>query len=163
MSEQAQAKQDEARLVEWARQRGLDVRLHDDLPLVKTVAQAAQALGVSPAQIAKSVVFMAEDRPVVVLAPGDAKVVDRLVVDHVGGVRNRFRLARPAEVLEATGYPVGGVPPFGYPRPVRTLIESRLLENDRVIFGGGSDRALLEVAPDDVKRVTKAEPGTFTA
>jgi Cys-tRNA(Pro)/Cys-tRNA(Cys) deacylase len=163
MSEQAQAKQDEARLVEWARQRGLDVRLHDDLPLVKTVAQAAQALGVSPAQIAKSVVFMAEDRAVVVLAPGDAKVVDRLVVDHVGGVRNRFRLARPAEVLEATGYPVGGVPPFGYPRPVRTLIESRLLENDRVIFGGGSDRALLEVAPDDVKRVTKAEPGTFTA
>lgn len=150
-------------LVAWAKEHDVPVTLHDALPEVHTVRQAAEALGVTKGAIAKSVVFIAEGDPLVVLAPGDAKVVDRLVLDHVGGVRNRFNLAKPAEVLEATGYPVGGVPPFGHPKPLRTLIDERLLEQDRVIFGGGSDRALLEVSPAVVQRVTQAEPGRFTA
>lgn len=153
---------DETHVVSWAEERGIAVRLITDLPEVKTVVQAADALGVATSQIAKSVLFITQKGAVVVLAPGDAKVVDRLVLDHIGGVRNRFRLAKPDEVLKITGYPVGGVPPFAYPQPLRTLMEQRLLEHAKVIFGGGTDRSLLEVTPEDVRRVTQAETGRFT-
>jgi prolyl-tRNA editing enzyme YbaK/EbsC (Cys-tRNA(Pro) deacylase) len=151
-----------ADVVRWAAAQGLEVRLIDDLPPVKTVAQAAEVMGTGTAAIAKSVVFVNGEEPLVVLATGDARIVDRLVVDHVRGARNRFRLARPDEVLEWTGYPVGGVPPFGHRVARRTLMDDQLLALARVYLGGGTDRSLLEAAPGDVARVTAAEVGRFT-
>ncbi|MBW3583223.1 MAG: YbaK/EbsC family protein [Euryarchaeota archaeon] len=145
----------------WLRDQKIEATLHDHLPSVHTVAEAAEVMGVPEAAVAKSVIFVNDGEPVVVLAPGDAKVRDRYVIDHVGGARNRFRLARPAEVLEWTGYPVGGVPPFGHTRTMRTLMDERLFALDKALFGGGSDAALLEVAPAVVRETTRAELGRF--
>lgn len=149
-------------LRDWLQAHDVEARLHTALPRVHTVAEAAEAMGVGTDQVAKSVVCSHDGEPVVVLAPGDAKVDDRAVVDAIGGSRKRFRLARPDEVLAWTGYPVGAVPPLGYRDALPMLIEETLLDKDRVFFGGGADDALLEVAPVVVKDVTGARPGRYT-
>lgn len=146
----------------WTERHDVRADLHTDLPRVHTVAEAAEVMQTTPDRIAKSVVFDTPDGALVVLARGDAKVRERLVVDHVGGVRNDFRMAKPAQVLEWTGYPVGGVPPFAHRQPLRTLMDKALLSLETVVFGGGTDRALLSVAPAEVRRVTDAELGIFT-
>jgi prolyl-tRNA editing enzyme YbaK/EbsC (Cys-tRNA(Pro) deacylase) len=60
-------------------------------------------------------------------------------------------------VLAVTGYPVGAVPPFGYPVPLRTLIDRRVLAQPEVYAGGGALDTLLRIAPDEIARATRAE------
>jgi prolyl-tRNA editing enzyme YbaK/EbsC (Cys-tRNA(Pro) deacylase) len=75
----------------------------------------------------------------------------------VGLSRKRVRLAGAAAVRAITGYPVGGVPPLGHPRRLRTLIDRRVLDQPEVFAGGGAVDALLRITPAEIVRVTGAE------
>ena len=131
------------------------VRLDRD---TTTVASAAEALGVSPERVIKSLVFIAGDEPVVVIAGGPNRVDRRRLADILGLAPGKVRLATPDEVLAATGYPVGGVPPVGHPRPVKVYIDRRVAEAPTTVFGGGgADRVLLEIEPGELIRLTGAE------
>lgn len=145
----------------WLQANRLDAIWHEDLPRVHTVAEAAEVLGVPQAAIVKTVIFDHAGTPLAVLTPGDAKVRDRLVAVHLGASRNALRMARPGEVLEWTGYPVGGVPPVAHRQQIRILVDTRLLGLERAVFGGGSDAALVVVDPRALQAVIGAEPGVF--
>lgn len=122
-----------------------------------TVPAAAAALGVAPAQIIKSLLFLIRDQPVLVIASGD-RLVDRGVLAARFGVgKKQIKLADAETVLRLTGYPAGGVPPFGHPTPLLTLLDRGVLAWAAVYGGGGDDRTLLRVAPDELARVTGAE------
>jgi len=122
-----------------------------------TVPAAAAALGVAPAQIIKSLLFLIKDQPVLVIASGD-RLVDRGVLAARFGVgKKQIKLADAETVLRLTGYPAGGVPPFGHPMPLPTLLDRAVLAWDVVYGGGGDDRTLLRVAPGELARVTAAE------
>jgi prolyl-tRNA editing enzyme YbaK/EbsC (Cys-tRNA(Pro) deacylase) len=122
-----------------------------------TVPAAAAALGVAPAQIIKSLLFLIKDQPVLVIASGD-RLVDRGVLAARFGIgKKQIKLADAEIVLRLTGYPAGGVPPFGHPALLPTLLDRAVLAWDMVYGGGGDDRTLLRVAPGELARITAAE------
>ena len=122
-----------------------------------TVAAAAEAVGASPEAILKTVVFMVQGEPVAVIARGLARVERRLLARHLGVGRKKVRIARPEEVLEATGYPAGAVPPLGHRQPLPTYIDPRVLENKVAYAGGGAHNALLRIDPTALLEATGAE------
>ena len=119
--------------------------------LVKTVEQAAKATGSKPEDIIKSLVFISEKEPVLVIVPGHKKVNLSKLESIVG----RCRLAKPSEVERLTGFTVGGMPPVGV--PLRTIVDKSLLSKDVVIGGGGDINKLCRIGVDKIIEYQKAE------
>jgi prolyl-tRNA editing enzyme YbaK/EbsC (Cys-tRNA(Pro) deacylase) len=122
-----------------------------------TVPAAASALGVAPAQIIKSLLFLVREEPVLVIACGDATVDRRILTDRFGVGKKQIKLADAETVQRHLGYPVGGVPPFGHANNVPVLLDRAVLAWDVVYGGGGDDHTLLRIAPEELARATKAE------
>ena len=122
-----------------------------------TVPAAAAALGVTAAQIIKSLLFIVRDAPVLVIASGDAIVDRRVLAERHGVGKKQIKLADAATVLALTGYPVGGVPPFGHRQPVPALLDAAIRGWEVIYGGGGDDRTLLRVTPHELARVTGGE------
>jgi prolyl-tRNA editing enzyme YbaK/EbsC (Cys-tRNA(Pro) deacylase) len=135
-----------SKVKEAARELGLDVELKTLDDSTATVAEAAAALGVQEGQIAKSIVFVMDGEPVVVVASGRHRI-DRdkvcVALDCAEG-----RIASADEVRASTGFPVGGVPPIGHGLPV--LFDSALLDYDLIYAAGGDANTLFGVAPRDL-------------
>jgi len=130
------------------------VRLGVETP---TVGSAAEALGVSVEEIIKSLVFEAGEDFVLVVAGGRTRVQAGRLAAHLGVDESTVALASPGRVAQATGYPVGGVPPFGHINRMQTIMDAGVLEHDWVWGGGGEPRALLKVRPDTIQRVCQAD------
>ncbi len=117
---------------------------------VRTVDQAAEAMGVSPKQIVKSLLFVAGERPVLVIALGPDRVDPDVLKQILGLTEGQLKLATPDQVLALSGYAVGTVPPIALANPMEVLIDRSVLSLDRVFAGGGSSSALLAIAPDEL-------------
>jgi prolyl-tRNA editing enzyme YbaK/EbsC (Cys-tRNA(Pro) deacylase) len=135
-----------------AAELGLDVEIKTlDRP-TRTVAEAAAALDVDPAQIAKSIVFLADGEPMVIVASGAHRVdIDQLALSCDCAVIDK---ATPEDVRAATGFAVGGVPPFGHGLPI--MIDEALLEHDVVYAAGGDGNTLFAIDPRKLADATKA-------
>ena len=127
------------------------VHLQNETP---TVAAAAEALGVLPDQIIKSVLFLADGRPVLVIANGLTRIHRKHLADTLEVSRRRVKMADAAQVLASTGYPIGAVPPFGHPQPLETLLDGGILQQEVVYGGGGEINALMRVSTAELQRVT---------
>src|SRR2546425_6177774 len=103
------------KVMEAARQLGLEVEVRTLDEPTRTVAEAAEAVGTDPSQIAKSLVFVADGEPLVVVASGGHRVDPDLLA--VACDCAEVRQASADEVQAATGFKVGGVPPFGHGLP----------------------------------------------
>ena len=123
----------------------------------RTVEAAAAAVGVSPEQIGKSILFIADGQPVLVIANGPARVGYKLLADYLGISRRQLKLAGATQVLETTGYPVGTVPPFGHKIKIRTILEAKVMTQQELFTGGGSIQILLQIKVDELLRATAAE------
>jgi len=134
--------------------QGEIVNLDQDAP---TVEAAAQALGVFPDAIVKSVVFLADSTPVLVIANGMARIDSRQLADHLGIARKRIKLASAPAVLALTGFTAGSVPPFGHKTRLLTIIDSRVMAQPVVYAGSGEVEAVVRISPDEIVRVTGAE------
>jgi Cys-tRNA(Pro) deacylase len=121
-----------------------------------TVEAAAQAVGTISDRIVKTLLFLVDEEPVLVIACGLAHVDRRALASHFNVGRKRVKLADAAAVLENTGYPVGTVPPFGHKQPLRTFIDQRVLQQPEVYAGGGGIDTLVRVAPHEIVRLTHA-------
>ena len=117
-----------------------------------TAQEAAAAVGCEAAQIAKSLVFVADGDPVLCIASGAHRVdTDRLAdVLDVAEVRQ----ASPGEVRAATGFPVGGVAPFGHDLPV--VVDEALLRYEWVWAAGGDSHCVFAVTADRLVECTSA-------
>jgi len=127
-----------------------------------TVEAAAEAVGVTPEQIVKSVLFMVRDgdptaRPVLVIGHGKAPIDQRRLAQYLQVGRKRVRLATPAQVETHTGYAAGTVPPFGHPQPIPTLMDAGITRLKEVFAGGGAMNALMRLAVAELQRVTAAD------
>src|SRR5215210_1763673 len=103
------------RVKEAARALGLDVEVRTLDKSTRTVHEAAVAVGCEDGEIAKSLVFIADGDPVVVVASGSHRVDTDLVAELLDVAE--VRQASAEEVRAATGFPIGGVPPFGHGLP----------------------------------------------
>lgn len=146
-----------------AEQLKISATLHGSLGDASTVGAAADALGVDTASIGKSIVLMVHDEePVVVIVPGPSSADLEKVAEHVDSEPDDVRMANPEEVEEHIGYPVGGVPPLGHKRPLRTLLDEALLAESTVYVGGGSDDVMLEIEASDLEKLPDIVTGDFS-
>jgi prolyl-tRNA editing enzyme YbaK/EbsC (Cys-tRNA(Pro) deacylase) len=129
--------------------------VHLDVP-TPTVETAAQAVGVRPEQIVKSILFLVDQQPVLAIVNGTAYVERRVIAGLYGVGKKRVRLASPEEVQTTSGYEVGAMPPFGHIQPLPTLLERGVLELPEVYAGGGDENALLRICPQEIARATGA-------
>jgi len=119
-----------------------------------TVAAAAAVLGVQPEQIIKSVLFLADGRPVLVVANGLTRVHRKQLADALAMSRRRVKMADGQQVEAITGYPIGAVPPFGHPQRLDTLLDQGVLQEEVVFGGGGEINALMRVTVPELQRAT---------
>ena len=128
-----------ARLQERLRDRGLAISVLALDDSARTVAEAAAAVGCEPAQIVKSLVFMRDGNPVIVLCAGDRRVAAK---------RLGLSAANAEEARTATGFSIGGIPPLGHDRELETLIDGSLRRFETVWCAAGTPHAVFEVATE---------------
>ena len=121
----------------------------------RTVAEAAAAIGTSVAQIAKSLVFLAGEQPLLVITSGANRVSTEKLAALVGVP---VRRADADAVRRATGFPVGGVPPLGHAAPLRILLDRDLLAFEEIWAAAGTPNSVFRIAPAALVRVTGGEP-----
>ena len=119
----------------------------------KTSASAAEHLGCEVAQIAKSIVLKAEN-PILVILSGDMRVDLKKLSEVLG---QKAKLASPEYVSEEVGFIIGGVPPMGFDRPVRILIDKSIERFSEVFSSGGSRDSILKIDVNELKNVVKGE------
>ncbi|WP_456846427.1 YbaK/EbsC family protein [Cellulomonas sp. P5_C6] len=118
----------------------------------RTAAEAASAVGVEVGAIANSLVFWADDRPLLVLTSGRHRV-DTVALAGVLG-RSHIGRATPDQVREATGQAIGGVAPLGHPQPVETVVDVALADYPQVWAAGGTPHTVFPTTFDELVRIT---------
>ena len=121
----------------------------------RTSQDAADQLGCDIAHIAKSIVFAGQEGAVVVITSGSNRVERKRKLKRVLGYKPG--MATPEYVLESTGYQIGGVPPFGHPKPVTVLMDEDLMQYDLVWGAGGTAQTVFPIAPEDLRDLSGAE------
>jgi prolyl-tRNA editing enzyme YbaK/EbsC (Cys-tRNA(Pro) deacylase) len=114
-----------------------------------TAEQAAAAIGVEVGAIVKSLVFLRDGVPVLVLASG-ANMVDTEALN--------LERATAKAVREVTGQPIGGVAPYGHPQHIETLVDEDLMTYDEVWAGAGDPNKVFPIAPVELLRRTNGTP-----
>ena len=133
---------------------GVDIEPVVFAAATKTSQQAADALGCSVAQITKSLVFMANEDPVMVLVAGDRRVDLAALAKTVES--QGVRQASLEEVREYSGYAAGGTPPFGHVKAMRVLADRSITGNDVVWVAAGSPNSVFAIRVGDVVRLSQA-------
>jgi prolyl-tRNA editing enzyme YbaK/EbsC (Cys-tRNA(Pro) deacylase) len=128
---------------------------------VRTAKAAAEVLGVSPAEIANSLVFVStthegDVQPLLVLASGAHRVDVDKVADLAGLAR--IEQADPEFVREHTGFAIGGVAPVGHPHPLRTVIDVTLGRYTTVWAAAGHSHSVFATTYDELIRMTGGQP-----
>jgi Cys-tRNA(Pro) deacylase len=148
---------DYTKVQEYIQAQGLTARLIAPETAMPTVPLAAAALGVAEGQIVKTIVFEGKKGSgtvAVAIVTGDARV-DRAKVAAVLALPT-LKLASPETVSTIIGYEVGGVPPVAHASVVPVVVDPRVLTHEKVYGGGGDDFHMLEIAPQDIVRLTHA-------
>ena len=137
------------------RERGVDSRLEEFADGTPTAAAAATAVGCEAGDVVKSLVFMCDGLPVMALVPGDRRADELKLAAATGATY--ARVARPEEVVAATGFEPGAVAPFPTMAVTRVLLERELLRSPLVWAGAGSSNHMVGLSPIDLARITQAE------
>ena len=120
----------------------------------RTAEDAARALGVGVGQIVKSLLFVAGGEPLLVLVSGANRADIAKLRAAAGAEVSR---ADADEVRRATGYAIGGAPPLGHPRKLRTLFDADLLGYDVVYAAAGTPSSVFGVGPRALLGATGGE------
>jgi len=124
---------------ERLRARGLEVEVVVLPESTRTAAEAAEACKCEVGQIVKSLVFIVDDRPTIILCAGDRRVT------RIDG-----RPASAQEAREATGFSIGGIPPLGHDSELPTIVDESLRRFERVWCAAGTPNAVFETGVEDL-------------
>lgn len=135
---------------------GLDIAVREYPEGTRTAQDAADAIGVDVGQIVKSLVFTVDGEVVVALVSGPNRLDEARLAEAAGHPGAPVGRADAAAVREATGYPIGGVPPLGHARPLATFLDEDLLGYAEVWAAAGTPHHNFAVAPAALVRATGA-------
>lgn len=137
---------------------GLDPDRVQELPAdTRTAEAAAQAVGAPVGSIVKSLVFLADGQPLLVLVAGDRRADLKRLRAELGLSKKRLRIAQPDEVRTLVGFDVGGVPPVGHQPRLRTLIDDSLGRFDWLWAAAGSGHAVFPIRYERLLAITEGE------
>lgn len=140
------------RVIAAAREAGLQIEVERFPAGTRTAEDAARAVGCEVAQIVKSLVFVVDDGPMVALVSGANRLDPRRLARALGA--GEARRADGDEARDATGYAIGGVPPFGHRTPLPIVVDRDLLEHPRVWAAAGLPDAVFAISPEDLVRAS---------
>ena len=135
-----------ARFAERLRDRGLEIEVKTLSDSARTAPLAAAAVGVEVGQIVKSLVFLRDDMPLLVLCAGDRRVDAK---------RLGLRPAPAERVREVTGFSIGGVPPLGHDTQLETIVDESLRRFPVVWAAAGTPHAVFAI---DTEALIEAIP-----
>ncbi len=138
----------------YFREQGLGYEIHEFGESTETVELAAQALGVEPELIAKTLAFKIRERSMLVVTKGDARIDNRKFKDRFGA---KAKMMSPGEVFEKTGHSVGGVCPFAIEEDMETYLDESLRRFEKVYPAAGSKNSCIEITPEELCRITGAQ------
>jgi prolyl-tRNA editing enzyme YbaK/EbsC (Cys-tRNA(Pro) deacylase) len=134
--------------------RNLDIPIIELAVSTATVAQAAQAHGVEPGRIAKTLSFrLSDSRVILVVASGDARIEHKKFKEAFG----KGKMLPAEEVVELTGHPVGGVCPFGLAQPLPIYLDKSLQKYDEVMPAAGATHTAVRISPAQLADVTEGQ------
>ena len=134
--------------------RGLDIPIIELEVSTATVALAADAHGVEPGRIAKTLAFRLSDgRAILLVARGDARIDNRLFKAQFG----RGRMLGADDVVALTGHPVGGVCPFGLAQPLPIYLDRSLRDFDEILPAAGAIHSAVRLSPQQLAEITGGE------
>jgi prolyl-tRNA editing enzyme YbaK/EbsC (Cys-tRNA(Pro) deacylase) len=128
-----------AKVQERLKERGLEVEVVDLPDPTRTAAEAATACGCQLGQIVKSLVFIVDGQPTMILCAGDRRVT-----------RIEGKPASAQEARDATGFSIGGVPPLGHDADLATIVDESLRRFERVWCAAGTPNAVFETRTEDL-------------
>ena len=137
----------------YLRPLGVEDRIQEFDVSSATVELAAQALGVIPARIAKSLSFLVDDGCVLVVCAGDAKVDNS---KFKGQFHTKAKMLTPEQVVEFTNHAVGGVCPFGVGPNVKTYLDVSLQRFDTVFPAAGSSNSAIELTCEELEQLANS-------
>jgi prolyl-tRNA editing enzyme YbaK/EbsC (Cys-tRNA(Pro) deacylase) len=144
------------RVVAAATAAGLQIEVRQFPEGTRTALEAASAIGVGVGQIVKSLVFGVDDEIVMALVSG-ANTLDESLLAVAAGGQRCVRVDADA-VRAATGFPIGGVPPFGHSTPLRVFIDPDLLQYDEVWAAAGTWHDVFGIEP---RKLVEASAGVI--
>ena len=133
----------------------LETKIYSFTDSTENAYLAAGALGVELGQIVKSVVFLADGEPVLVLMSGDMNVHTKKLKNLLGA--RKVRIADAETVVAVTGYPVGAVPPVAHRRSIPTYLDQSLKRFPRIYPAAGSTKTMFSTTFAELLRLTKAQ------
>jgi prolyl-tRNA editing enzyme YbaK/EbsC (Cys-tRNA(Pro) deacylase) len=134
-----------AAIVQAGRSLGLDLEVREFPDGTRTAVDAARAVGCAVDQIVKSLVFVADDAPVLVLTSGGNRVDPAKVARRTGAAA--VRKADADEARAATGFAIGGTPPFGHPHRLDVLVDRDLTRFEVLWAAAGTPRHVFPITP----------------
>lgn len=120
----------------------------------RTSQEAAAAIGTTVAQIAKSLLFVMGETPVLVIASGTNRVSMEKLTAHLGSPATR---PDADTVKRLTGFPIGGVAPVGHAARLKVLIDRDLLQYEEIWAAAGTPNAVFRTTPEELSRITEGE------
>jgi len=144
-----------AQKVATAAQRlGLDITIKEFSTSTRTAADAANSIGCTVAQIVKSLLFVVNGQPTLVLVSGPNRLDEKKLAALCGVGRKKIKRADADTVREATGFAIGGVPPFGHQTKLPTYMDEDFWRFDIIWAAAGTPNAVFAITPDELARVS---------
>lgn len=140
------------RFREEASKLGLSPKIREFPEGTRTAAEAARAVGCDVGQIVKSLVFVADGIAVLALTSGRNRV-DANALATMMGVKS-VQKATPEEARDATGFAIGGTPPFGHHRPLQVFVDRDLLAYEVIWAAAGTPKAIFALSPQELLAAT---------
>lgn len=131
----------------------LDLTIVEHAESTHTAQEAADAVGAPVGAIVKSLVFIADEKPLLVLVSGPNRVNSEALGARLGRVLHK---ADAEAVKSATGFSIGGVPPFGHPHPIETVMDEDFLALEEVWAAAGSATAVFALSPQRLQELSHA-------
>ncbi|MEU6132267.1 YbaK/EbsC family protein [Saccharopolyspora sp. NPDC047091] len=131
---------------------GLTARVRELPDSTRTAAEAAAALGCEVGAIASSLLFQADEEPLLVMTSGRHRVDPGVLADQLGATS--IEMATAKQVRAVTGQAIGGVAPVGHPAPVRTVLDEALAEHETVWAAAGTPNTVVPLTVDQLSTLT---------
>jgi prolyl-tRNA editing enzyme YbaK/EbsC (Cys-tRNA(Pro) deacylase) len=124
---------------------GLGIRVQRFAAPTSTAPEAAAAIGCELGAIVKSLCFLIDGQPVLVLTAGDRQVDTKALRRILNVSKRKVKIADPETVRALTGFAVGGVPPLGHPRPLTTFVDRSLSRFETVYAAAGNSNSIFAI------------------
>lgn len=143
------------KVADAARELGLAVEIVEFDQSTRTAQEAADTVGCTVAQIVKSLCFVVAGQPVMALVSGANQLDERKLAELRGVGRKQVQRVDAESVKAATGFSIGGVPPFGHTTPLVVYVDADLMRFETIWAAAGTPFAVFAIAPTELVRASQ--------